>query len=150
MRRGLLLALLLAAGAAEAGPVAGAELGQRIFREGMNARGEPIRALVGLPPAPVAGEKAACGACHTVGAPDSQAARDAAPDLAWSTLAGNAAARGVAAPYGEAVFNRAVSEGVAPDGGQLSLAMPRYSLSRTELAALAAFLKSPSAATGSR
>jgi mono/diheme cytochrome c family protein len=38
-----------------------------------------------------------------------------------------------------------VSEGIAPAGGPLSTAMPRYALSRSEIAALAAYLKAPRA-----
>ena len=143
-RRGAtLVALLLALGSAPAAGAADARLGEKIFREGVNARGEPIRALVGLPPAPLTGEQAACAACHTL---DADAAPGAAPGLRWESLAAGAQAKGARAPYGEAAFARAVSEGIAPDGGQLSTAMPRYALSRSEIAALAAFLKSPPAA----
>lgn len=148
---GLLLALVLAAGSAHGGPPGEARLGERIFREGANARGEPILALVGLPPAPLTGEKAACNACHTLEAgAAAPAAPGAAPDLRWEALAADAQAKGARTPYNEAAFGRAVSEGIAPAGGQLSAAMPRYSLSRSEIAALAAFLKSPRAATQSR
>jgi hypothetical protein len=135
--------LLLAAGTAAAAPEADRWLGERLFREGLNARGEPVRALVGLPPVPLTGEKAACGECHSLGTDTPTAGRDAAPDLAWSALAASAADRGARAPYGDAAFGRAVSEGISPTGGTLSVAMPRYALSRSELAALAAFLKAP-------
>jgi mono/diheme cytochrome c family protein len=145
-RPAALLALLLTLGAAHAASEADRKLGERIYRDGLNARGEPVRALVGLPPSPLTGEKAACGACHSLGTNDPHAARDAAPDLAWSAVTDQAAAKGARAPYGEAAFARAVSEGIAPDGGQLSAAMPRYSLSRSEIAALAAYLKAPPAA----
>jgi mono/diheme cytochrome c family protein len=135
--------LLLAAGTAAAAPEADRRLGERLFRDGLNARGEPVRALVGRPPAPLTGEKAACGACHSLGA--GAAASDAAPDLAWAALAAAAEAKGARSPYGEAAFARAVSEGIAPAGGPLSTAMPRYALSRSEIAALAAYLKAPRA-----
>ena len=138
--RAALLALWLVAGSALGGTAADVKLGERIFRDGVNARGEPIPALVGLPPAPLAGEKAACGACHVL---DADAAPSAAPALRWSALAASAEARGARAPFSEAAFGRAVSEGIAPGGGQLSAAMPRYSLSRSEIAALVAYLKAP-------
>jgi mono/diheme cytochrome c family protein len=141
--------LLLPLGAAHAASDADRRLGERIYREGLNARGEPIRALVGLPPAPLAGESAACGACHTLGI-DAAAQEGAAPDLAWPALARVAEAKGTRAPYSEAAFGRAVSEGVAPAGGVLSVAMPRYALSHSEIAALAAFLKAPPAGKKSR
>jgi mono/diheme cytochrome c family protein len=140
------LALVLAAGAAHGGPPAEAQLGERIFREGLNARGEPIRALVGMPPSPLSGEAAACGGCHGL---DGSVAR-AAPGLEWNALVAAAEARSGHVPFNDAAFGRAVSEGIAPDGGQLSAAMPRYSLSRSEMAALAAFLKSRPAVAKTR
>jgi mono/diheme cytochrome c family protein len=142
----LLPVLWLAAGSALGGTAADVELGERIFRDGVNGRGEPIPALVGLPPAPLAGAKAACGACHVLDADAAPSAPGAAPALRWAALAARAAARGARAPFNDAAFARAVSEGIAPDGGQLSAAMPRYSLSRSEIAALAAYLKAPPAA----
>jgi len=151
LRPAALLALLLAVGSAHAAPDADRRLGERIYREGLNARGEPVRALVGLPPVPLTGANAACGACHALTSPTSSQLRtDAAPDLEWSALASNAAVKGSTAPYSEAAFSRAVSEGIAPAGGLLSAAMPRYSLSRSEIAALAAYLKSRPAAMKSR
>ena len=51
-------------------------------------------------------------------------------------------APGSAKPYAEQASARAVNEGIAPSGELISTAMPRYSLSRSEIAALVAFLKS--------
>jgi mono/diheme cytochrome c family protein len=45
-------------------------------------------------------------------------------------------------PYDERLFGRAVNEGIDPAGAMIGTAMPRYSLSRAEIAALAAFLRS--------
>lgn len=128
-------ALLAFAGAAAANAAADRATGERIYRTGMNARGEPIRALLGLPPTPLAGEPAACIACHDL---DARSAADLAPDLRWSTLA---ATRG-GARYDDRLFARAVNEGLDVSGAPVGNAMPRYSLSRSELAALAAFLRS--------
>ena len=143
LRPTALLALALMPGVGLAAQGADPRLGERIYRDGLNARGEPVRALVGLPPVPLTGAKAACGACHALTSPPSSEPRtDAAPDLEWSALAGNAAEKGSTAPYSEAAFARAVSEGIVAGGGLLSAAMPRYALSRSEIAALAAYLRS--------
>lgn len=135
-------ALLLAASLLALADPAGAadrRLGERLYREGANARGEPIRSLVGQPPAGFNGAVAACDACHALRAEPT--AEAAAPDLRWSVLVDpSRQSSGVA--YTEPTFARAVNEGVAPSGQRLSAAMPRYSLSRSEAAALVAFLKS--------
>lgn len=133
----LLLAVSLLALADPAG-AADRRLGERLYREGANARGEPIRSLVGEPPAPFNGAVAACDACHALRAEPT--AEAAAPDLRWSVLVD--ASRSSGAVYTEPTFARAVNEGVTPSGRRLSAAMPRYSLSRSEAAALVAFLKS--------
>lgn len=134
-------ALLLAASiVVVADPAAASDrrLGERLYRDGLNARGEPVRSLVGQPPSPFNGAVAACEACHALQADPAVAA--AAPDLRWSALADpSRQPSGVA--YTEPAFARAVNEGVAPSGERLSAAMPRYSLSRSEAAALVAFLK---------
>jgi hypothetical protein len=141
-------ALLLAATASlDSGANTGADrrLGERIYREGLNARGEPIRALVGLPPTPLNGASAACGACHAFAAGAAAEASAAAPDLRWPALLQAAELKGSGKPYTESSFARAVTEGISPSGEQISSAMPRYALSRTEIAALVAYLKAPRA-----
>ena len=122
-----------------------AELGLRVYAEGRNARGEAIRALVGQPPAPLVGERAACAACHGADARGGPMPGTSASDIRWSDLArseGHARPSGRAhGPYDVRSFTQAVNEGVDPSGGRLGAAMPRYSLSATEIAALIAFLK---------
>ena len=134
-----LMALMFVAGGAGAS-AADQRLGERLYRDGMNARGEPIRALVGLPPRPLVGAAAACIACHGIDARGAPLPGAAAPDLRWSALAPEDAAG--AKPYDERLFGRAVNEGADATGGMIGTAMPRYSLSRSEIAALAAFLRS--------
>jgi mono/diheme cytochrome c family protein len=134
----LVLALFeLTAGAAGAAP--DTRLGDRLYREGLNGRGEPVRALVGMPPKPIVGEAAACIACHGIDARGAPLPGAAAPDLRWSALAPKDGA-GVK-PYDERLFGRAVNDGIDAAGGMIGIAMPRYSLSRSEIAALAAFLR---------
>jgi mono/diheme cytochrome c family protein len=132
------LLLIVAGASASSGP--DRRLGERIYREGLNARGEPVRALVGLPPAPLNGAPAACEACHALRA-GAAVLDDAAPDLRWAVLLRAAELKGSGKPYTEPSFARAVTEGTSPSGEQISSAMPRYALSRSEIAALVAFLK---------
>ena len=142
MTRMVAAALLLVATGAPAGNGPDKRLGERIYRDGLNARGEPVRSLAGLPPSPLNGAPAACGACHALPVDGVVPPENAAPDLRWTVLAKAVEARGSAIAYTEQSFARAVNEGFAPSGTQLSTAMPRYSLSRSEMAALVAFLKS--------
>lgn len=134
----VLAATSFAAGASTAA-ASDVALGQRLFAEGVNARGEPVRALIGRPPAPLAGETAACARCHPVGSEGTSA-----PDLRWASLAQDAAPASGLRPrsaYAERSFARAVTEGVDPRGAPLAASMPRYSLSRTEMDALIAYLR---------
>ena len=127
-----LLTMVCITGAADA--AGDLVLGRRLFEDGLNARGELVRALTGMPPSPLVGAQAACGACHGSDARGSAAA----PDIRWKALA----ISGAAAAYSERSFARAVSEGLGPSNTLLSTAMPRYSLSNPELAAIAAYLRS--------
>lgn len=60
------------------------------------------------------------------------------PPVEWALLAAASAAR---PGYDAASFHRAVTEGVAADGRELSRLMPRYALSRSETAGLRAYLE---------
>lgn len=133
------LALAPLAGVAAEAAAADVALGQRLFAEGVNARGEPVRALLGRPPAPLAGESAACVRCHHAGVADA-----GAPELRWASLAQDDARVSGLRPrsaYAERSFARAVTEGFDPRGAPLPVSMPRYSLSRAEVDALIAYLR---------
>ncbi|MGD9863606.1 MAG: hypothetical protein AB7S99_10375 [Pseudodonghicola sp.] len=60
------------------------------------------------------------------------------PPVEWALLAAPSAAR---PGYDAASFHRAVTEGVAADGRELSRLMPRYALSRSETAGLRVYLE---------
>jgi ABC-type branched-subunit amino acid transport system substrate-binding protein len=144
-------ALLLAtAAAAPSGRALAAEpdvvaLGRRIFVEGHNERGEPIRALLGTPPSALAGAAVACGNCHGADGRGRPEGGVVPPDITWPELTkpyGHVRSGGRAhGPYDERSFARAVTEGLDPAGQRIEASMPRYSLSAGELAALAAYLK---------
>lgn len=143
----LLLAMAAAApigraSAAEPDPVA---LGRRIFVEGHNERGEPIRALVGTPPSALAGAAVACGNCHGADGRGRPEGGVVPPDITWPELTkpyGHVRNGGRAhGPFDERSFARAVTEGLDPAGQRIDGSMPRFSLSASEMAALSAYLK---------
>lgn len=142
----------LAAGLALGGAsAAGMELtpeeavGRRLYREGVNRSGEAITARVGIQAVPVSGATVRCANCH---GPDGQGRPEGGlrpPDITWRELA---------KPYGHRHENqrqhpafdlaglaRALAEGRDPAGQRLDPAMPRYALSRQDVAALAAYLR---------
>jgi len=150
-RLGLALVLgALALGAALRAPAAPAEdaridLGRRIFLEGRNERGEPVRALVGPQGIALAGAAVSCGNCHGADGRGRPEGGVLPTDITWENLTkpyGLVRADGRRhGPYDERSFARAVSEGLDPDGARLDAAMPRYSLSVSEAAALTEYLK---------
>lgn len=145
-------ALLLVAGAADAvepprppGDAQQLELGRRLFHEGRNAQGEPVRALLGVSAAPLAGQAVACGNCHGAdgrGRPESGVLP---PDITWDELSKPYGHRHPSGrrhgPFDERSFARALTEGIDPSGGRIDAAMPRYALSASEIAALTIYLK---------
>jgi ABC-type branched-subunit amino acid transport system substrate-binding protein len=145
------VALLLAAVASAAEPrgIAGdaqqIELGRRLFHEGRNAQGEPVRALLGASVVPLAGPAVACGNCHGADGRGRPEGGVVPPDITWDELTkpyGHQHPSGRRhGPFDQRSFARAVTEGVDPDGGRIDAAMPRYALSASETAALWAYLK---------
>lgn len=121
------------------------DLGRRIFLEGVNERGEPIRALLGVQGTALAGAAVACGNCHGADGRGRPEGGVLPPDITWEDLTkpyghtrGGGRKHG---PYDERSFARAVTEGIDPAGQRIDGAMPRYSLSVGELVALTAYLK---------
>lgn len=146
---GAALLALLAAQAAEprraTADLQQLDLGRRLFHEGVNAQGEPVRALLSIAAAPLMGQAVACGNCHGADGRGRPEGGVLPPDITWEELTkpyGHQHANGRRhGPFNERSFARALSEGIDPAGGQIDSAMPRYSLSTTEVAALVAYLK---------
>ena len=140
----------LALGLATVAPAAPTEdanvsLGRRIFLEGRNDRGEPVRALVGPQGVALSGAPVACGNCHGADGRGRPEGGVVPPDITWEQLTkpyGLVRADGRKhGPYDERSFARSVTEGLDPDGARLDASMPRYSLSVSEAAALTEYLK---------
>lgn len=140
----LALAAAGASGAARAGE-AELELGRRIFLEGRNERGEPIRVLLGAQNTALAGAAAACGNCHGADGRGQPEGGVLPPDITWEELTkpyGHAHGTGRRhGPFDERSFARAVTEGIDPAGQRIDGAMPRYALPASEACALTDYLK---------
>jgi hypothetical protein len=118
--------------------------GRKLFLEGITPSGEPLRALVGIGNAPLAGQAVACGNCHGADGRGRPEGAIAPSDIRWEELTkpyGHVRPHRKHRAYSEASFGRAVSEGLDPEGNRLDRAMPRYALSRAELEALLAHLR---------
>jgi ABC-type branched-subunit amino acid transport system substrate-binding protein len=128
-----------------AGPLDAQErAGRRIYVDALSPSGEPLRALVGVGQTPLAGTAVACGNCHGADGKGRPEGGVLPSDVTWEELT---------RPYGHDHSTRkhgaftasnlapAVNEGLDPSGNRLDWAMPRYALSRSEVAALVAYLK---------
>jgi len=121
------------------------DLGRRIFLEGRNGDGEPIRALVGPQSTPLAGPSVACGNCHGADGRGRPEGGVVPPDITWEDLTkpyGHVRAGGRKhGPFDERTFARAVTEGIDPAGQRIDGTMPRFTLTVTEVRALTEYLK---------
>lgn len=151
MRFGRLLLVLLALALAAAAPAMGLavdarlELGRRIYLDGRNGAGEPIRALFGRQGTALSGAAVACGNCHGADGRGRPEGGVVPPDITWEDLTkpyGHVRAGGRKhGPYDERSFARAVTEGIDPDGQRIDGAMPRFSLPLSEIEALTVYLQ---------
>ena len=139
----LVLSALAAAGARAQDDAI--DVGRRIFLEGRNANGEPIRALFGQQSTPIAGAAVACGNCHGADGRGRPEGGVVPPDITWEDLTkpyGHVRAAGRRhGPYDERSFARAITESIDPAGQRIDGAMPRFSLSVSEIEALTQYLK---------
>ena len=119
--------------------------GRRLYREGLNHAGEAISARVGPQSNVLGGAAVRCVNCHGADGLGRPEGGVRPPDITWQTLAkpyGHRHENGRAhPPFDLAGLARALAEGRDPAGQRLDPAMPRYALSRQDVAALAAYLK---------
>jgi cytochrome c553 len=126
-------------------------LGQRLYREGIRASGEPLTAT-GAAQSRLSGKDAACATCHRrSGFGSSEGKFVIRPIIGPALLQEQTAplptprmkARvGVSQrpPYDEALLARAMRGGTDASGKPLNALMPRYQLSDEEMKALSAYL----------
>jgi hypothetical protein len=117
---------LAAAARADDGP------GRALYLDGANAEAMLMDGAVR-----VAATRFACAGCHGADARGGGEGATAFPSLEWAVLSDPARPGGA---YDEALFFRAVTEGVAADGRILTQAMPRYAVAPEVLGDLVAYL----------
>ena len=130
--------------------------GQRLYQQGLQADGQPLRARrEGVGPLPTSG--VACVHCHRPSTMGGSEGGLLVPPLLGSLLfaAAQPAVRPRVGPgvvhqglryqsrsaYTEPLLQRALADGLDPDGVALDVAMPRYALDAQAVADLAAYLR---------
>jgi cytochrome c553 len=131
-------------------------LGQRIYREGLGASGEPIKAR-GAAQVVLAGKVAACVACHRrsgFGASEGQftVRPITGPSLfeeqtvvVRSPRVKSQLGTRQRPPYTDSLLARAIRGGIDSSGKPMEAVMPRYALNDDEMNALSAYLATLSA-----
>ncbi len=127
---------------AVADPVAA---GERLYRDGVGVDGKPVTAMV-QGDVPVSGTQLACTGCHKrSGLGASEGGKRALMVTAAALFSPQAAQPGSVVkrrlPYSDTTLARAIETGVAVDGRALDSLMPRYRLSRADMSAITAYLR---------
>lgn len=116
--------------------------GQQIYLKG-EAAGE-ITALLGSDQLEVPASALTCANCHGLRGEGTKEGGIQPPPIDWKTLTQShtsALTRRERKPYTEETLARAISRGLSPDGTTMHPAMPRYVLTREQMADLIAYLK---------
>jgi len=144
MLRATLVIVFAAAAALAARAADSAELGRRLFQDGRRPDGTPLAAVAGAANLPLPAGFVACARCHGSDARGRTEGGVTAGDIRAGTLTTPYAVAlegGRLRPtYDAASFAVALTRGLDPAGQPLPAAMPRYTLSRDEAAALFAYL----------
>ena len=149
--RATLAALLLSAAGALGAANTGDDLdeqeraGRQIYLHGTSPSGARLSARIGMGGLELAGASVACGNCHGEDGRGRPEGGVLPPNIRWSELSkpyGHHHPSGRHhGPFDEPLFERAVMEGMDPNGNVLDGAMPRYSMSAKDIGALGAYLK---------
>lgn len=117
--------------------------GRAIYQRGEGSSEQSIAAFIGEIEVPAS--TLTCAGCHGDAGTGKSEGGIAAGNVTWQNLtkeSGHTHADGRKhAPFTEATFARALTDGVDPDGNNLLTAMPRYRMSAEDIAALVAYLK---------
>jgi hypothetical protein len=123
-----------------------AVVGERLYLEGMRSSGAPLTGTV-QGDVPVSGSQFSCVNCHLRSGMGSSEAAIVAPPVAAPILFSAREIEPHRRPaYDETSLARALRNGVDPAGRSLDSLMPRYALDDAEVASLAAYLRTVSAA----
>jgi ABC-type branched-subunit amino acid transport system substrate-binding protein len=119
--------------------------GKQIYLNGTSPSGQEITAILGASDNDVPGSLMTCANCHGFDGRGNPEGGVIPTNITWEELTkpyGLTHASGRRHPaYTELSLARAITEGVDPAGNQLSAAMPKYRMSREDLADLIAYLK---------
>lgn len=117
-----------------------APLGERIFRYGLDADGNPISRSGGMM------RRAGCAGCHGGDGTGRSTAMFVAPDITYENLTDPAGMRepdgSRGHTYTDELIKRAVTEGVDAEGEAISWPMPQWRLSEEQWSALLDYLQS--------
>lgn len=132
-------------GAASAELSAEERAGQQIFLKNESPSGARISARMGMSGLELSGASMACGNCHGEDGRGRPEGGVEPSNIQWSELTkayghdhSNGRRHGA---YDEEHLRRAVMGGIDPEGNQFDGAMPRYSMSAKDFAALLAYIK---------
>ena len=127
-------------------PLAGAaKRGKQIYVLGTSASGKDILAYLGEPPIEIPGSTMACANCHGLDGQGKPEGGVNPSSLKWEALSkpyGLARPDGRRHPtYTDRGLELAITRGLDPAGNKLLNVMPRYQISKEDLADLIAYLK---------
>ncbi|HVG21388.1 MAG TPA: ABC transporter substrate-binding protein, partial [Blastocatellia bacterium] len=124
-------------------PTAQDKRGKQIYLKGEGEGGE-IKAILGSGDLELSAAAFPCANCHGLRGEGSSEGGLQPPPITWDTLAAprqSALTRQERGPYNEATLARAITSGINPNGGKLHPGMPRYKMTREQMADLIAYLK---------
>jgi ABC-type branched-subunit amino acid transport system substrate-binding protein len=119
--------------------------GKQIYLRGTSASGREITAYLGEPPLEVPASTLTCAGCHGADGQGKPEGGVTPSNITWAALTkpyGVAHASGRKhPPYTERALELAVTRGLDPAGNRLLNVMPRYQMTREDMADLIAYLK---------
>jgi Periplasmic binding protein/Cytochrome c len=119
--------------------------GRALFRSGKSPRGSEIVAVLSDGAVELPGSSLPCAGCHGRDGRGGREGGVAPSDLTWQSLSkpyGSHQPGGRShPPYTERLLGRAIALGTDPAGNPLHGAMPRYRMSREDMADLVAYLR---------
>jgi ABC-type branched-subunit amino acid transport system substrate-binding protein len=119
--------------------------GKQIYLNGTSPSGQEITAILGAGDNDAPGSLMACANCHGFDGRGNPEGGVIPSNITWEDLTkpyGRTHASGRRHPaYTELSLAQAITEGVDPAGNELAAAMPKYRMSREDLADLIAYLK---------
>jgi ABC-type branched-subunit amino acid transport system substrate-binding protein len=141
----LIVGFSLAQGAAPGQLTAAEKRGKLIYLRGSSASGREITAFLGGATTEIPASAMPCANCHRFDGRGNPEGGVTPADITWETLTKHYGVTTTSGrkrpPYTERALELAITRGIDPAGNELSEAMPRYWMSREDLADLVAYIK---------